>query len=710
MKKKKKAKKNRTSDFSTAKLFDLILCVFRETPSKKLNYKQISKILKIKEMGVKIQIIDIMKGMVSSGLLVEERRGMFGLLEKTSKLIVTIKNTNSRGAYAAIDEDKEVFITKEYSQFALAGDEVEVLLFPKRKNKQEGEVIKVLRRKKEEIVGVIDNFSSNYFLITDDKKISFDIFIPPKTIKKEYLNKKVVVRVEGWDSKYKNPIGKVVQVIGEINDHNAEINSILYDYGFAPKFPKEVEKEANKILEKISKEEVSKRLDLRNTTTFTIDPKDAKDFDDALSVKKLKNGNWEIGVHIADVSHYVVGGGIIDKEAIERATSVYLVDRVIPMLPEVLSNNICSLKPNVDRLAYSVVFEMNEKANLIDYKIKKTVIHSDVRFTYKTAQDVINNKKGELATELLLLDRLSKTLRKRRQENGSINFESTEVKFVLDKKNNPIDVYFKESLSTNHLVEEFMLLANKTVAKHIGFPKNKAKSFVYRVHDIPDSDRIATLNNIVKKFGHTINNTSANKLSSSLNHLLKNVKGKKEQQMVEALTIRSMAKAVYTTNNIGHYGLAFNYYSHFTSPIRRYPDLIVHRLLEQYLTGDNSINKEGLEKICNHCSEMEKIASKAERDSIKFMQVRFLKNKIGEVFGGVISGVTGWGLYVEIIENNCEGLVKINSIRDDHYIYDEQNYSLVGYRKKNRYQLGQKVKIKIQKADLERKQMDFILI
>jgi ribonuclease R len=519
-----------------------------------------------------------------------------------------------------------------------------------------------------------------------------------------------VVRVEEWDSKYKNPIGKVVQVIGEINDHNAEINSILYDYGFAPKFPKEIEKEANKILEKISKEEISKRLDLRNTTTFTIDPKDAKDFDDALSVKKLKNGNWEIGVHIADVSHYVVGGGIIDKEAGERATSVYLVDRVIPMLPEVLSNNICSLKPNVDRLAYSVVFEMNEKANLIDYKIKKTVIHSDIRFTYKTAQDVINNKAGNLSTELLLLDRLSKTLRKRRQEKGSINFESTEVKFILDKNNNPIDVYFKECLSTNHLIEEFMLLANKTVAKHIGFPKNKAKTFIYRVHDIPDNDRIATLNNLVKKFGHTINNTSANKLSSSLNHLLKNVKGKKEQQMVEALTIRSMAKAVYTTNNIGHYGLAFNYYSHFTSPIRRYPDLIVHRLLEQYLTGDSSINKEGLEKICNRCSEMEKIASKAERDSIKFMQVKFLKNKIGEVFGGVISGVTEWGLYIEIIKNKCEGLVKISSIKDDHYIYDEKNYSLVGYRKKTRYQIGQKVKIKIQKADLERKQMDFILV
>ena len=521
MKKKKKAKKNRPGDFSTAKLFDLILFVFRENPSKKLNYKQISKFLKIKEMGVKIQIIDVMRGMVSSGLLVEERRGVFGLLEKTSKLIVTIKNTNSRGAYAAIDEDNEVFITKEYSMFTLAGDEVEVLLFPKRKNKQEGEVIKVISRKKEEFVGVIDNSSSNYFLIADDKKISFDVFIPPKTIKKEYLNKKVVVRVEGWDSKYKNPIGKVVQVIGEINDHNTEINSILYDYGFSPKFPEKVEKEANKILEKISKEDIARRLDLRNTTTFTIDPKDAKDFDDALSVKKLKNGNWEIGVHIADVSHYVVEGGIIDKEAIERATSVYLVDRVIPMLPEILSNNICSLKPNVDRLAYSVIFEMNEKANLIDYKIKKTVIHSDVRFTYKTAQDVIDNKKGNLATELLLLDCLSKILRKRRQENGSINFESTEVKFILDKNNNPIDVYFKESLSTNHLIEEFMLLANKTVAKHIGFPKNKAKTFVYRVHDIPDNDRIATLNNIVKKFGYTINNTSTNKLSSSLNSLLK---------------------------------------------------------------------------------------------------------------------------------------------------------------------------------------------
>ena len=710
MKKNKKNKSSAKGGFSNSKLFELILLVFRENSNKKLNYKQVSKILKVKEMGVKIQIIDVIKEMVISGILTEEQRGSYRLLEKTTTLIATIKNTNSRGSYANIDEENEVFIPKEYAQFALAGDEVEVLLFPKRKNKQEGEIINIIKRKKEEFVGVIDNSSSNYFLITDDRKISFDIFIPPKTIKKEYLNKKVVVKVEGWDSKYKNPIGKVIKVIGEIDDHNTEINSILYDYGFSPKFPDKVEEVANKITEEISKEEVIKRLDIRKTTTFTIDPKDAKDFDDALSVKKLKNGNWEVGVHIADVSHYVEKGGVIDKEAVERATSVYLVDRVIPMLPEVLSNNICSLKPNVDRLAYSILFEMDELANMLNYTIKKTVIHSNVRFTYQSAQDVIDNKKGKLVTELLLLDKLSKILREKRQQNGSINFESKEVKFILDKNNNPIDVYFKESLSTNHLIEEFMLLANKTVAKHIGFPTKDAKTFVYRIHDKPDNERISTLNNIVKKFGHSINNDNADKLSQSINKLLKNVKGKGEQQMVETLTIRSMAKAIYTTNNIGHFGLAFKHYSHFTSPIRRYPDLIVHRLLEQYTTGGNSVDKDAIEKICIHCSEMEKVSSRAERDSIKYMQVKFLKNKIGFIYDGVISGVTEWGLYVEITENKCEGLVKVSSIKDDHYIFDEKKYALIGYRTKVGYQLGQKVKIKIQRADLERKQMDFILV
>jgi len=710
MKKKKKSRKTRKGEFSNARLFDLLLVVFRENTNKKLNYKQVSKILKIKEMGVKIQIIDVMKEMVVSGVLEESQRGAFRLVEKTSKIITAVKNTNQRGVYANIDEENEVYIPKEYSQFALVGDEVEVLLFSKNKKKVEGEVVSVINRKRNEFVGIIDSASSNYFLIADDKKVTFDVFLPPKSVKREFLDKKVLVRVEGWNENYKNPIGKVVEVIGEINDHNTEINSILYDYGFSPTFPDQVEKSANKISETISEEEVSKRLDIRKTTTFTIDPKDAKDFDDALSVKKLNNGNWEVGVHIADVSYYVEKGEIIDKEAVERATSVYLVDRVIPMLPEILSNNICSLKPNVDRLAYSILFEMDEKANLIDYKISKTVIHSDVRFTYQTAQDVIDNNEGKLKSEILLLDKLSKILRKKRQQNGSINFESTEVKFILDKDNNPVDVYFKESLSTNHLIEEFMLLANKTVAKHIGFPKKDAKSFVYRVHDLPDTDRISTLNNIVKKFGHSINNENSNKLSESLNNLLKKVKGKNEQQMVETLTIRSMAKAVYTTSNIGHYGLAFDYYSHFTSPIRRYPDLIVHRLLTKYMNGGNSINKEELEKVCKHCSEMEKTASRAERDSIKFMQVKFLQNRIGEVYEGVISGVTEWGLYVEIVENKCEGLVKVSSIKNDHYIFDEKKYALIGYRSKATYQLGQKVKIKIQRADLERKQMDFILV
>lgn len=710
MKKKKKSKKKRKIDLSNTRLYDLLMVIFRENSKKRLNYKQVSKILKVKEMGVKVQIIDVLKDMVLSGVIEETQRGSYRLKEKTSKIITTIKNTNKRGVYANIDNENEVFILKEYSQFALTGDEVEILLFTKSKNKQEAEVIRVIKRKKTEFVGVINSSSSNYFLIPDDRRVSFDIYIQSKSFRREYLNKKVLVKVVGWDENYKNPTGKIIEIIGKVDDHNTEINSILYDYGFAPKFPKEVEKSANSISKKISYEEIRCRLDIRKTATFTIDPYDAKDFDDALSVKKLNNGNWEIGVHIADVSHYVKQGGVIDKEAFDRATSVYLVDRVIPMLPEILSNNICSLKPNVDRLAYSVLFEMDEKANLIDYKITKTVIHSDVRFSYQTAQNVIDNKKGVLSAELLLLDKLSKVLRKKRQKKGSISFESNEVKFILDKDNRPVDVYFKEGLSTNHLIEEFMLLANKTVAKHIGFPKKEAKSFVYRVHDLPDADRISTLNNIVKTFGYCINNENSNKLTESLNNLLKKVKGKKEQKLVETLIIRSMAKAVYSTNNIGHYGLAFDYYSHFTSPIRRYPDLIVHRLLEDYINGTTSFNKESLGKACKHCSEMEKVSSRAERDSIKYMQVKFLKNKIGQTFDGVISGVTEWGLYVEISENKCEGLVKVNSLKDDHYIYDEKKYALIGYRKKISYQLGKKVKIKIQKANLERKQMDFILV
>ena len=700
--KKKKYRKERKGGYSKPKLFDLIINVFRENPSKQLNYKQVSRILNIKEMGVKILLIDIMNELVNNSILKEIKRGSYVLIEQENKTFVTIKNTNKNGAFVNLNDNEELFIDKKYSQFVLVGDKVEIKIL-NYNGKKSGKVVNVIKRKKNEFVGIIDNSSSNYFLITDDKRVNFDVFLNSKTIKKKFLNKKVLVKVEGWDTNYKNPTGNVIKVIGEIDDHNAEINSILFDYGFNPLFSKKVIDETNKIDKVISEQEIKKRLDIRKINTFTIDPEDAKDFDDALSVRELNKDVWEIGVHIADVSHYVKKGSALDKEAISRGNSVYLVDRVIPMLPEIISNDICSLKPNKDRLTYSVFFNLDKKANIIDYKIKKTVIHSDFRFTYDTAQYSIENKIGKFYNELILLDNFSKILRKKRQKEGSINFEGSEVKFILDKDNNPIDVYFKEIVSTNHLIEEFMLLANKTVAEYIGYTKKTANPFIYRVHDKPDKDKISSLYNIVKKLGYSIDNKNPKNLSNSLNILLKNVKGKPEQKLIETLTVRTMQKAIYSTKNIGHYGLGFNYYSHFTSPIRRYPDLIVHRLLE-----NNNINK--LENICKHCSEMEKTATQAERDSIKYMQIKYLQNKIGKIYEGVISGVTEWGLYIEIIKNKCEGLVRVNSMKDDHYIFDEKKYSLVGYKNKISYTLGQNVRIKIKNTNLNRKQIDFCLV
>ena len=515
-KKKNLSKKKKKRGLSSSTLFNLLLQVFRENPKKKFNYKQISKVLKVKDLRTKIQLGEIMEQMAQSKILEVVSRGSYKLVSKTKKIIVSIKNTNKSGCYIDVDND-EAFIHTKNSLFALTGDKVEVLLYPKRKGRLEGEVLSVLERRKETFVGVIDFSSSNYFLIADDKRVEFDVFLPKKNIEKSFLNKKVLVKVEGWDAKYKNPVGKVINIIGEINDNDSEINSIIYDYGFSPVFPKAVLNSAKKISSEVSEKEIGKRLDIRKTPTFTIDPKDAKDFDDALSVKRLSSGKWEVGVHIADVSHYVVKGGFIDKEARKRATSVYLVDRVVPMLPEILSNDLCSLKPNLDRLAFSVFFILDKEGRVAKYNIAKTIIHSNYRFSYESAQDIIENKKGPLYDELAFLKKTSVVLRKRREKNGSLNFDGSEVKFVLDEKNNPVDVYFKKSLSTNYLIEEFMLLANKTVAKHIGFSKKNPFPFLYRVHDLPNVDKIISLISTVENLGFSIDNKSPKSLSKSLN-------------------------------------------------------------------------------------------------------------------------------------------------------------------------------------------------
>lgn len=711
----KKKEKKAGKRMKKKELATTLMDFFHTRQEEVISLKYLFAELHLTTHPLKMLCMDILADMLTDDYITEVDKNKYKLNNHGIEMTGTFqRKSNGKNSFIPEGGGDPIFVAERNSAHAMNNDKVKIAFFAKRKNHDaEGEVIEILERANDTFVGTLQVEKSYAFLVTENRTLANDIFIPRDKLKGGKTGDKAVVKVIEWPDKAKNPIGQVLDILGKAGDNTTEMHAILAEFGLPYVYPQAVEKAADKIPAEISEEEIAKREDFRKVTTFTIDPKDAKDFDDALSIRKLKDNLWEVGVHIADVTHYVKEGSIIDKEAEKRATSVYLVDRTIPMLPERLCNFLCSLRPHEEKLAFSVIFDITEKGEVKNSRIVHTIIYSDRRFTYEEAQQIIETQEGDFKEEVLMMDTIAKALRERRFAAGAINFDRYEVKFEIDEKGKPVSVYFKESKDANKLVEEFMLLANRTVAEKIGrVPKGKkAKVLPYRIHDLPDPEKLDNLSQFIARFGYKLR-TSGTKtdISKSINHLLDDIQGKKEENLIETVSIRAMQKARYSTHNIGHYGLAFDYYTHFTSPIRRFPDMMVHRLVTKYLDGGRSVSESKYEDLCDHSSNMEQIAANAERASVKYKQVEFMSERLGQTYDGVISGVTEWGLYVELNENKCEGMIPMRDLDDDYYEFDEKNYCLRGRRKNKTFSLGDAITIKVARANLEKKQLDFALM